>query len=454
MVRQFIFLAIISILLAGCSGVSTPRKVTDTVSLTVTVTPRVMTAAPTATVSPTPTLSTPTPSLSPTRTSTASKTPIPTPTATSTPTATPKTFVSQCLEVATSLPQDSKSSGVIVLFDYFKTGLNYLLDMKTGKQTVLTQKERENIQYLNVSPDGKWLAYWSNRDRPAQVTLKDSWLVIATSDGKPFKLVPWGKDWWTIAGWLDKERVLITSIPKKQYDPASLVVLNPFSGERQEFAPDYPDFSKTDYLDWNLSRMVFDSTLTRVVYPSFGEKLRSIALRDIQNNRLLASVPAVLACSLEPQWSADGKRVFLTGLTSENAWKADTCNQDLYSIDRDGVIIRLTQFADAYSKFRIGHFSLSPDGQKIAFWFRIEANQVEQLAVLDLATGAVTNTCVPGFMYGLAWNPIWSPDSQQLAIQNIYDEQNHSYTILVDLVHGWAARITENLSPDGWMVSP
>ena len=455
--KLFLLLVVTIILLPGCS---TKNTLTSTPSLSPSIT-RSVTPPPSQTGTVTPTSQPPSLTPTPTRQPLAI-TPTPTPLQTATPsttasplqTATPKTFVNQCLEVATSLPQNSKSSGVIVLYDYFSASPLYLLDMKTGKQTTLPQIEGENIESLVVSPDGKWLAYWSNRNRPAQVTLKNSWLVIATSDGKPYKLVPWQDGWRSVAGWLDQERVLVTRMPKKQYDPDSLVVVNPFSGEQVEFTPDYLYFNRSDWVDWNLSRMVFDPTLTRVIYTSFGEKLTAIALRDVNNKQLIASVPASLTCSPQPQWSVDGKQVFLTGLTSEKAWKAGSCNQELYSISRDGESTRLTYFTDAYTKVGIGSFSLSPDGQKIAFWLWLEANRVEQLATLDLATGEVTNTCVPGFSYGQAGPPTWSPDSQQLAVQNLNDDQNHSHTILVDLAQGWAARFAENLKPAGWMVSP
>ena len=197
------FLLTVSILLVGCSGVSISRKATETASPAATLTPRVMTATSVATVTLPLALSTLTPSPFPTRTFTVSKTPIPTPTITRMQTATPIIFQDQCLEVASSLPQDFQSDGVIVLFDFFRDAPIYLWNMKTGNKNLLPQKSGEIIEGLEISPDGKWLAYWSHRNKPGDISLSDSWLMVVAVDGQPFQLIPWEEGWRTVeGGWI------------------------------------------------------------------------------------------------------------------------------------------------------------------------------------------------------------------------------------------------------------
>jgi hypothetical protein len=73
----------------------------------------------------------------------------------------------------------------------------------------------------------------------------------------------------------------------------------------------------------------------------------------------------------------------------------------------------------------------------------------------------VTDYCVTGALepgHDIERNdtaPIWSPDGTQLLVEasDIYVE-NQYWVVLVDIVHGWAAKIAENLTPVGWMVSP
>jgi len=82
------------------------------------------------------------------------------------------------------------------------------------------------------------------------------------------------------------------------------------------------------------------------------------------------------------------------------------------------------------------------------------------LAVLDTITRQVTDYCIPtypGIYFGAgAYVPprLWSPDSKQLIIENINTNQTTSRVILVDVVHGIAAQIAENMTPGGWMKAP
>ena len=70
--------------------------------------------------------------------------------------------------------------------------------------------------------------------------------MVVAVDGQPFQLIPWEEGWMTVEGWLDNERLLISRRRKGQYDLDSMIVLNPFTGQRTELAPNYPDINGTD----------------------------------------------------------------------------------------------------------------------------------------------------------------------------------------------------------------
>ncbi len=131
---------------------------------------------------------------------------------------------------------------------------------------------------------------------------------------------------------------------------------------------------------------------------------------------------------------------------------------EFYSVSRDGVIRQLTHFMDHFSASKIyNSYSLSPDGQLMAFW--IEAGPRIQtgarLAVLNVNTGNVTNYCIENTSPDITVVPIWSPDSKQLLL-NLPDPNNDAqrYAVIVDMANSWAAKIIDNWMPMGWMVSP
>jgi Tol biopolymer transport system component len=100
----------------------------------------------------------------------------------------------------------------------------------------------------------------------------------------------------------------------------------------------------------------------------------------------------------------------------------------------------------------IGQASLSPDGNFIAFWMGRDYQILPKLGVLDLRTLQVTNYCIPGSRNG-SWAPIWSPDSNYLAVMSDVTLAE-SYAVIVSVEGEWAAKVGEGYLPEGWMVSP
>ena len=80
------------------------------------------------------------------------------------------------------------------------------------------------------------------------------------------------------------------------------------------------------------------------------------------------------------------------------------------------------------------------------------------LAILDIDSGKISNTCIPGYQFQRdfpIYTPIWSPDSKYLAVAaNLNPEKDAAQSILIDLVHNQAYKITEGFIPKGWMKAP
>ena len=134
-----------------------------------------------------------------------------------------------------------------------------------------------------------------------------------------------------------------------------------------------------------------------------------------------------------PQWSPDGRKIlFMTGRNG---------NFDVYEMNADGTGQR--NLTADYDKSD-GAPAWSIDGQGIAFSRRIEGK--EQLFVMDSDGGNVKRVTHNSANHGL---PGWSPDGSKLVFQTDVDGNWEIYTISVD---GELAQLTDDaaddLSPD------
>jgi hypothetical protein len=117
-----------------------------------------------------------------------------------------------------------------------------------------------------VSPDGKWLAYRSVLYENGQFNHNDDKLTIIDANGQVQAAMDWDGDWFNIIGWLDSERLYITT-----YDGSErgVNIVNPFTGKSQPFSPSLPDLFIDPVQpplkllnDW---MVVVDPSLARVV---------------------------------------------------------------------------------------------------------------------------------------------------------------------------------------------
>jgi hypothetical protein len=334
----------------------------------------------------------------------------------------------RCLEVLSNLPPGAAVEGVIALDRRVGSDYNYLLNMESGVMAPLPQNKNDIVGGLRVSPDGKWLAYVKFLEGDS-----GGWLMIKTADGERYKEILWENNWNGIAQWLDSERLMIirrTWSGDGPFELDGITVLNPFTGDRQVLLPEYPGIYTitapgVEWGPYDLSRTVYDPTLTRVVYPVLEENDSPVVLWDIRAKQELARIHSIgYLFGREPKWSPDGEQ-FVTNafpqLNDDSNINDDPnikpfSGSELFSVSRDGQIKQLTNLTTKYQVV-LYNYNWSHDGRYIAFWLKATPSPFddERLAVLDVMTGEVTNYCVPGDPHDHQ-PPIWSLNGHQLVV--------------------------------------
>ena len=447
MKKQILFLIMTLVLLVGCTATITPDAGTSYALPTIQSSQQLI---PSSTTQPTFAVASPAPTT-------------PAATASRTPTIPPEMLQDNCLEILDRLPPGAPVTGTLVLSGHFIWQIDnppenleadsYFLNLSTGERIVFSPKDDQSpIVRFAVSPDGKWLAYDDIRG--------NNDIVVATADGQEFTRIPWGDRWWYF-DWLNNEQLVINrnistgviDLERGRAGESSLVLFNPLTGQSQELMPDLPGIFSHDLLsDWPGS-MIYNPTLTRVLYPDMRND-PPFVLWDVQAGKEVARIPY----GKDPQWSPNGERLAWIVITEEGSV------MELYVASQDGQIARLTYLTE-YRPSTIASYSWSPDGRHIAFWMTRRRYGPLDLAVADTSTGQVTDYCVqanfgggsqPGYVsLTNDLSPIWSPDGTQLLMSSSDpNDGEHILVVIVDIVQGYAATVAENMIPVGWMVSP
>jgi dipeptidyl aminopeptidase/acylaminoacyl peptidase len=223
-----------------------------------------------------------------------------------------------------------------------------------------------------------------------------------------------------------------------------------------------------DWGGWN--GVVYDPMLKFAIYPhtvGTTDQTYTYALWDLTKQKLVASLENIFTNFPArnfypmPRWSPDGSHFVFVGGVFPLDPSSDIYKLELYQVDRGGQAEQLTHLSgDVY--IWDSSLSWSPDGRYIAFFIGPPlgaATQKAQVAVLDTVTLDVTKYCISisfhgfdGGVYGTGFPPppIWSPDSKQFLVEDWYQKE-HRHTILVDIVHGSAAQLADDMEPMAWL---
>jgi hypothetical protein len=360
----------------------------------------------------------------------------------------------QCLDILPAFPSDLVTRGILVINDKREPN-TYLRDMANG--SVLELLPAASPFSVSVSPDRNWIAY--------ETYLSDG-IVVTSNDGSRYKVI---KDISNqMLGWLNNEQLVFrvpVLVPTSDANPIpsqdmtevpTLLILNPFTGERRVMEPKIPDLvpwgGKIPWWDgW--SGLIYDSTLRYAAY--LGEN--GLTLRDLENSSTIASAPFDVYS--RPYWSPDGQ-MFAVADSLDYHKSA----YEIFTMDLNGDVLQLSNLAAYHTSNYISGLVWSPNGRYIAFWLSSWDEEVEypfndeiinppsSLAVLDTQTGNLTDYCIQSDTNEFS-SPIWSPDSNQIivVVDSTLDSVDDTRVVLVDLEQEIAATVTENMIPVGWL---
>jgi len=382
----------------------------------------------------------------------------------------------QCPEISTQFTP-GVAKGVLVVSE--RDGLNTLFNLETG--------EKESLGGASnpiVSPSRNYLAYVGLDDNTLE-----RFLVVQTIGDSGQSKIPLFNGILRMPGWFDDQRILFRMTSDYTTDPSphSIVLFNPFTGEKKTYTPNFPGIDHE--VEWNFSGpAVYDQTMKYVMYAGYkntDNKTHEYILWNIASQTKIASLPGSSyngsylydseiiqrdgVSNNPPRWSPNNDRVAIISSASEHQIDVD----EIFSVTIDGKIQQLTYFAGQYKNVTIGKMEWSPNGEKIAFWVTLKPNPYEmvdgayqdvRLAVLDIETFNITYYCLSGDIIGLANGipsakfigrdipaPLWSLDSTQIVIENRYTSDN-SRLILLDIPSGKSVVLGKDMEPVGWML--
>ena len=159
----------------------------------------------------------------------------------------------------------------------------------------------------------------SNGHELAYIDTNLNQLLIVSPNGEQLTTISAMDNWVEVLGWIGLNKVLVGSMPLLPNGgwnpPSNTLVVDIVSGEYQVLIPDYPEIflygmGHIDFGRFSFSITAYDSTLTRVVYPSYRDG-GGIILWDIVNKHEITRLYAIDPWNI-PRWNTDGSAFIIS----------------------------------------------------------------------------------------------------------------------------------------------
>jgi len=264
---------------------------------------------------------------------------------------------------------------------------------------LLRHAKLEDPSYMSpaISPDGKWLAVFSQRDG----FFPDLWLVDAETG--------------------EFERRLIRSNVEADFESLR------YQSSSAAFSPDGKHLA-----------FAAQSGGRDVLY-----------IYDLDRKRIVKQIKVDLSAIMSPTWSPDGKQIAFSGM--------DGGLSDLFVTDLDGNVTRLTndRHADLFPAWSPDgqKIAFSTDRSAETDFDRLSYGELK-VALYDLESGDIE--LLPHQEEGRSVNPVWSPDSRYLIWVSdmtgtkdlyLYDRDEDSLARITNVLSGMMGPTATDLSP-------
>ena len=350
----------------------------------------------------------------------------------------------KCDQFQLTVPQNINSKNGLILYDPNMNSANgiLLMDLSTGALTEL-EKRDYFVSSLNISPNGKWIAY-----RAGNILVLKNIATNITVD------IPWKSDWTyaNLRGWVNDDLLLFSddSSPELSH---KLIAFNPFEKKEIILKVEYPD-QYTLYPMNDASWPYYDSTLNYVVYSAMINNMIGFSLYDRRTNNQIVFTPVTALINVgAPLWSHDGEKYFFVSKKSDTNDIFGT----YFNIGMlDGSIKQLARIPQEKESLLIVDKSWSPNDEFVGVTIQ-DSSGTNNFVIIDLENEQVIYTCLqveylsseqvlPSPNY-----PTWSLDSQQVIIERslggdkgqilLLDLPTLKYSILMEDVRvlGWVS---------------
>ncbi len=223
----------------------------------------------------------------------------------------------QCLKILPDLPAGVDINGNLILSELNSYHNTYVFHLD-GAKVFLPRNIDEALNFLAVSPDRRWIAYYAEN----LVNESASRLVVVNTNGEQVLSKPVSKrKWWAIDSWLDNEHLLIDkyqSLPGVSLaTPLPVIVFNPFTGEEYELTPAFPDmvslYPTFNWQEYGFSGAGYAPSLTLVAY---ARKDGKIVLWNTKTKHKITDFQSAASFGNGPVWFSDGSKFVINSITS------------------------------------------------------------------------------------------------------------------------------------------